>query len=118
VRKGADLLERLPLNSAQLVFGRHPDCGVRMDHASISRRHAVLHAPAPGGAGFALEDAGSAHGTFVNGRRLASGAAQPLKGGDVIRFGAAPSAAAAAACRRTVGASLPPARRSRACVRS
>ena len=34
-----------------------------------------------------VEDLGSANGTYVNDRKLASGQIEPLQPGDIIRFG-------------------------------
>jgi len=56
------------------VFGRLPQNDVVLDHASISRQHAALcfRAKQPQQAlQGVLMDLGSAHGTFVQGARLA-----------------------------------------------
>ena len=52
---------------------------------SLSRRHAKLLAE--GGTYLLREEVGTANGTYVNGQKLATGAAAPLKLGDKLRFG-------------------------------
>jgi len=51
---------------------------------SVSRRHARLQVDA---AGVSVEDEGSQHGTWVNGRRLRPGVAQTLRPRDRLQFG-------------------------------
>jgi two-component system response regulator AtoC len=48
-----------------VVLGRGEDCDVRIDAASVSRRHAVLHVGPP----LQVHDLGSANGTFVRDAR-------------------------------------------------
>jgi GAF domain-containing protein len=50
-----------------LRIGRAGDSGLRLEHASISRRHAELHAA---GDGWQLRDLGSKNGSFVDGTRI------------------------------------------------
>ncbi|TDR42489.1 FHA domain-containing protein [Tahibacter aquaticus] len=52
---------------------------------SLSRRHAKLLRQ--GALLFLREEVGTANGTFLNGQRLATGAAVPVKPGDSLRFG-------------------------------
>jgi Cyclic nucleotide-binding domain/FHA domain len=52
---------------------------------SLSRRHAKLLRQ--GALLFLREEVGTANGTFINGQRLATGAATPVKPGDRLRFG-------------------------------
>jgi transcriptional regulator with GAF, ATPase, and Fis domain len=47
--------------SGQVIFGRAPESDVRVDHPSVSRRHAALHL----GPTLRLEDLGGRNGTFV-----------------------------------------------------
>lgn len=49
-----------------LRIGRGADCGLRIEHPSVSRHHADL---VPDGDGWLLRDAGSKNGSFVDGRR-------------------------------------------------
>ena len=69
VWRGAALVEALPLASRPFwVAGRLAVCDLTLEHASASRRHAaVLHHRS--GAFYVL-DLGSAHGTFLDGKRL------------------------------------------------
>jgi DNA-binding NtrC family response regulator len=52
--------------SGRVAIGRADDSDVRLDHPSVSRRHAVLHLGSP----LRLEDLGSQNGTFVHEPRL------------------------------------------------
>lgn len=64
-------------------FGRSHDNEVRIDHHSLSRRHArVLFM----GDKFVMTDLGSTNGCQVNGRHV-SAAALPLNDGDIIKMG-------------------------------
>ena len=112
VLKGGDVVSRVPLPQPPSAFtvGRAPDCGLAMEHASISRAHASLtwhdgH--------WWLRDAGSAHGTFVEAHpgsrvRLTGGVEVPLRDGAKMSFGAstrivafrAPTTSAAAEMKR------------------
>ena len=90
-KDGAKLTEAPLPSTRPSVFGRGDAeaCGVTvtLDHPSSSRRHATVEWDPRAGA-FCLTDLGSAHGTFVGGRRLAAGERAPLGEGDVVRFGA------------------------------
>ena len=73
-----------------VTAGRDPSCDLRFDAAhdlDVSARHAELRA-AREDAGYVLRDSGSTNGTYVNGQRLADGAAHVLRTGDIIGFGA------------------------------
>ncbi|MGH9257630.1 MAG: FHA domain-containing protein [Vicinamibacterales bacterium] len=70
------------LSAGPNVVGRDPDCTVRIDSTSVSRRHAgivVTNGEAT------VEDLGSKNGTFVNGQRVEQSVA--LKDRDQIRVG-------------------------------
>ena len=74
---------RFPLREGETLVGRDEACGIRLDDASVSRRHArfVLS-----GERVTVEDLKSTNGTLVNGRKRA-GAVQ-LQPGDTIKIGA------------------------------
>jgi DNA-binding NtrC family response regulator len=58
---------RLPADGS-VTIGRDPDCDVRIDNRSVSRRHAILHVGPP----LRIQDLGSANGTFVRDTRSPS----------------------------------------------
>ena len=76
-----------------LTIGRASTCAIVVDHRSVSRVHAVLHA----GPSLVLEDMGSANGTWVDGARLASGERAALASGAVGVVGTVSFVVAAAA---------------------
>jgi len=63
------------------MIGRSPDCDVFLDDVTVSRKHALLVRE---GRTFRIEDQGSLNGTFVNRRRIESGA---LEDGDEVQIG-------------------------------
>jgi len=80
--EGGSLTRPLPA-SGTLTIGRSSSCDVRIDHASVSRKHAILHlGPLP-----RVEDAGSHNGTRVAGRAAVSGAPVTIAPGEVIELG-------------------------------
>jgi DNA-binding winged helix-turn-helix (wHTH) protein len=74
----------IPLDAAETLFGRDDGARVRIDDASVSRRHARI-VVRDGSA--TVEDLGSKNGTFVNGDRLS--APVRLADGDRIEVGRA-----------------------------
>src|SRR3954468_22297868 len=75
-------LTRVPL-VADVTLGRAPGSTVVLDDPSVSRLHARI---SPGnGEGALLEDAGSSHGTYVDGIRVTAPVA--LRDGAKIRLG-------------------------------
>jgi serine phosphatase RsbU (regulator of sigma subunit) len=70
------VISRTPFN-----LGRHSDNDLVLLDSRISRRHARIVSDERG---YVLEDAGSRHGTFVNGERIET---SPLKSGDQISLG-------------------------------
>src|SRR5688572_11414118 len=77
--KGRELI----LSSTKAVVGRDPSqCDLVLEHALISRRHALLEVDAEGHVD--VTDLGSRQGTFVNGERVAS---RRLNDQDVVGFG-------------------------------
>jgi transcriptional regulator of acetoin/glycerol metabolism len=80
--EGGSLTRPLPA-SGTLTIGRSTSCDVRIDHASVSRKHAILHL----GTVPKVEDAGSQNGTRVAGRPAVAGAPVPVAPGEVIELG-------------------------------
>ena len=78
---GGSLSRILPA-SGSLTIGRSSACDVRIDHTSVSRKHAVLHV----GTINKIEDAGSANGTRIAGRPVTS-MPVPVAPGEVIEIG-------------------------------
>jgi two-component system response regulator AtoC len=115
--EGGSLTRPLPA-SGTLTIGRSTSCDVRIDHASVSRKHAILHL----GAVPKVEDAGSQNGTRVAGRMAVSGAPVAVAPGEVIELGqvvlviqggdASASASAAARASGMRSAALPATRSS------
>lgn len=64
------------------VIGRAPECTIPVTVDEISRRHVQLK---PTADGLAVEDLGSANGTYVNGQRMQTGFMKP---GDELRLDA------------------------------
>ena len=79
---GGSLTRPLP-QSGTLTIGRSTSCDIRIDHSSVSRKHAILHL----GAVPKVEDAGSQNGTRIAGRMAASGAQVPVAPGEIIEIG-------------------------------
>ena len=73
---------RFALRQGGNTVGRDPDADIRIDHASVSRRHARI--TVRGGEAI-LEDLESRNGTFLGGRRIDSPVG--LRDGDVIGLG-------------------------------
>jgi FHA domain/zinc-ribbon domain len=73
--------EHFLLERESTTVGRSPDCDIFLDDVTVSRRHALLK-QADGG--FLIEDQGSLNGTFLNRRRIESGA---LEDGDEVQIG-------------------------------
>ena len=72
-----------PLGGSGALIGRGDDCAVLLlGDGTISRRHALIRND---GRQITIEDAGSTHGTFLRGLRVA--AAVPLRRGDFIQVG-------------------------------
>src|SRR3954466_13186939 len=70
--------KRFLVGSSGGRLGRSRDCGVALDDASVSRRHAEIR---PGPHGWTIADLGSTNGTRVNGRAV-TGGAHPIEPGD------------------------------------
>lgn len=76
---------------ASFRIGRSPSSDIQLMHATSSRRHAMLFHHSNGSC--YIIDCGSAHGSFVNGKRIASpsknGVVVPhrIRKGSLVRFG-------------------------------
>lgn len=57
----------IPLGRGVLTIGRAPTCSIRLDHPTISRRHAEIQ---PVDGTFVVRDLASTNGTFLNGEAL------------------------------------------------
>ncbi len=73
---------RVPL-TGELVIGRAPGSTLQLADPSVSRQHARISLG--NGQGALIEDAGSSHGTFLDGHRVTG--AEPLRDGAKIRVG-------------------------------
>jgi pSer/pThr/pTyr-binding forkhead associated (FHA) protein len=73
---------RVPLTAALTRIGRGMSADVRIDDATVSRRHAIV---AQREHGAVLLDDRSMNGTWLNGERVTE---HPLADGDVIQLGA------------------------------
>ncbi|MBS1856372.1 MAG: SpoIIE family protein phosphatase [Acidobacteria bacterium] len=74
--------ERVPVAPLPFTIGRQPGAGLILRDSRVSRTHARIFAE---GEAYVLEDCGSRHGTFVNGKRIER---HTLKNSDRIDFGA------------------------------
>jgi hypothetical protein len=73
--------EIFELAGERILVGRSPDCDIFLDDVTVSRKHAVLTHQS---GAWLVEDQGSLNGTFVNRRRVESGA---LEDGDEVQIG-------------------------------
>jgi DNA-binding winged helix-turn-helix (wHTH) protein len=73
---------RFALSEGPNIVGRDPDADIRIEHGSVSRRHARVSVR---GGIAVLEDLQSRNGTFVGGRRIESPV--ELHDGDIIGLG-------------------------------
>lgn len=71
----------IPLQTGVLHIGRGLSADLRLDDASVSRRHAILVNRGPG---VRILDDRSLHGTLVNGQRVAQ---RDLSDGDILVVG-------------------------------
>ena len=70
-----------PLDQAEIIIGRSPDCDIFLDDRQVSRRHARVFRE---GDRYLVEDLGSKNNTHLNGRDLAG--ITPLQDGDEIQI--------------------------------
>jgi Ca-activated chloride channel family protein len=79
---GDDAGRRIRLDQPRMVIGRTPAAQVQIEHAHVSRQHAVILAQ---NGVFLLMDLGSTNPTLINEEHLVK--PWPLSTGDVIRIG-------------------------------
>src|ERR1700682_1614 len=72
---------RVPVTPLPFSIGRQAESHLVIRDSRASRSHARIVVE---GGGYVIEDAGSRHGTFVNGQRIRK---QPLRTSDKIEFG-------------------------------
>jgi DNA-binding winged helix-turn-helix (wHTH) protein len=77
-------IREIALHPGDNLLGRTHDATIWVDHASVSRRHALLRVTEQGAT---LEDCGSRNGTFLGGDRIVEPV--PLRDGDRILLGSA-----------------------------
>lgn len=80
----------LPMDMEYIVFGRNEEFATKgfvLDHASISRQHAVIQHRGQNGGRLYIYDLGSVHHTYWNQRQIRPFVYVPLRLGDVLRFG-------------------------------
>lgn len=74
----------LTLDGARIVVGRGSGCDVRLPDATVSHRHATIHAQ---GASYTLVDEGSANGTRIGNTRIEANVPHAVASGDRVRLG-------------------------------
>jgi two-component system response regulator AtoC len=72
-----------PASGSDFVVGRGETCAFRIDHKSVSRRHARIRMGDP----VTIEDLGSHNGTRIDGAIVAPGTPTPLGTGSTIEVG-------------------------------
>jgi pSer/pThr/pTyr-binding forkhead associated (FHA) protein len=80
--EGGSVVVDLPLRGTVTV-GRGAEADVRLDHTSVSRRHARLVL----GETMTVEDLGSSNGTKVRGRTLPTNGGATIEPGDLVELG-------------------------------
>ncbi|MDR0848047.1 MAG: FHA domain-containing protein [Propionibacteriaceae bacterium] len=82
VEKGPGTGQRFLLQDDQDIAGRHPKSDIFLDDVTVSRKHAVFTRDQ---GSFAVEDAGSLNGTYVN--RILLREPVLLRNGDEVQIG-------------------------------
>ncbi|XP_042471055.1 FHA domain-containing protein PS1-like isoform X1 [Zingiber officinale] len=70
-----------------ILFGRHPNCHIVLDHPSVSRIHLAARL-VPSKQKLSVIDLSSVHGTWISGTRIAPNTTVDMVDGDSLRFGA------------------------------
>ncbi|MCL7033952.1 hypothetical protein MKW94_024649 [Papaver nudicaule] len=69
------------------IVGRHPDCNIMLEHPSISRLHLKILVKSSSKS-LSVMDLSSAHGTWINDRKIEPQVRVDLNEGDTLRLGA------------------------------
>lgn len=72
-------------SSSSILFGRHKECNIILDHSSISRKHALIFFDNQNNS--YLIDLNSSHGTKINQQNLTPFQYYQLHENDIIEFG-------------------------------
>ena len=81
VKRGPNAGSKFVLEGDVTRAGRHPDSDIFLDDITVSRRHAEI---VRRGDGYAVRDAGSLNGTYLNRERIEEA---PLANGDELQIG-------------------------------
>lgn len=81
VERGPNAGSRYLLDRDLTRLGRHAEADILLDDITVSRRHAEVQRSADG---YAVRDAGSLNGTYLNRERVEEG---PLRDGDELQIG-------------------------------
>jgi two-component system, NtrC family, response regulator AtoC len=82
---GGEVRSHSVARGAAIVIGRGPDAGIRIDHSTVSRRHATLHL----GEEMVIVDHGSFNGTSIGGKKIPPNAPVPIALATIIEIGQA-----------------------------
>eukprot|EP01132_Coremiostelium_polycephalum_P004818 gene4818-6006_t len=88
VIKNGTVIETIDLSKkSYYLIGRLPPsiCDISLEHPTISRQHAIIQHRDEGKV--FLYDLGSTHGSFINKKKCKPNVYNPIKNGDVLKFG-------------------------------
>jgi len=83
VRRGPNAGSTFVLERDETTLGRHPDSDVFLDDVTVSRRHATVRRV---DGGYAVDDAGSLNGTYVDHERVETASLRDMQEVQVGRF--------------------------------
>ena len=83
VRRGPNAGSTFVLEGDETTLGRHPDSDVFLDDVTVSRRHATVRRV---DGGYAVDDAGSLNGTYVDHERVETASLRDMQEVQVGRF--------------------------------
>ncbi|KAJ3120282.1 Kanadaptin [Physocladia obscura] len=87
VLKSGAIVETISVTKPTLLVGRLPTCDISLEHASVSRHHAIIQASASAPDKLFIFDLNSAHGTFINKVAIKAREYVSVRNGDLIKFG-------------------------------